>query len=82
MPAVRSRRSALLTAVAIGLAAGAGYPVLDLAFACRVPISEACVWGKAYFPLTLALSLGLVGGVVTALAYAALTWRRGPPLSR
>ena len=40
------------------------------------PISEPCVWGKAYFPLTLGASVVILGGAVTALLYAALMWRR------
>lgn len=71
-----SRRSSLLVALAVGLVAGIGYPVVDVALACRVPISEACVWGKAYFPLTLGLSVVLVGGVVTGSLYAVFMRRR------
>jgi hypothetical protein len=73
---VQSRRSSLLIALAIGLLAGLIYPVIDLGLACRKPISEACVWGKAYLPLTLGASVVLLGGVVTALVYAALAWLR------
>lgn len=77
MPAPRGRLSLLLVALSIGLAAGIGYPFVSVAFACRVPLSEACVWGKAYFPLTLAVSVVIVGGGVTGLLYAVLSWRRG-----
>lgn len=73
-----SRRSSLLIALAIGLLAGIAYPLVDLALACRTATSEACVWGKAYLPLTLGLSLVLVGGVVSALAYGLLIWKRQP----
>jgi hypothetical protein len=72
------RRSSLLTALALGVLAGVAYPLIDLALACRAPTSEACVWGKAYFPLTLGVSSVLVGGVVGALAYAVLAWKRHP----
>lgn len=72
-----SRRSVLLTALAAGLIAGVGYPLVDVALACRAPVSEACVWGKAYLPLTLGLSVVIVGGSVTGLLYAVLMWRRG-----
>lgn len=75
---VLSRRSSLLTASAIGLLAGVAYPFIDLALACRAATSEACVWGKAYLPLTLGVSVVLVGGVVAALAYALLMWKRHP----
>jgi len=71
-----SRRSALIIAVLVGLLAGVGYPFVDIAIACRVPTSEACVWGKAYFPLTLVLSVVIVGGTVATLVYAGLMWRR------
>lgn len=71
-----SRRFSLLIAVAVGLIAGIGYAVMDVALACRVPTSEACVWGKAYFPLALGASVLLVGGVVATLLYAVLAWRR------
>lgn len=63
-------------ALALGLAVGIGYPLVDLALACRQPTSEACVWGKAYFPLALGLSVVLLGGGVAGLTYAALAWRR------
>jgi galactitol-specific phosphotransferase system IIC component len=72
------RRSSFLIALAIGLVVGISYPIVDLGLACRAPSSEACVWGKAYLPLTLAVSVVLLGGVVTALVYAALMWRRCP----
>jgi hypothetical protein len=55
---------------------GVGYPFVDVALACRMPISEACVWGKAYLPLTLSVSVVVLGGVVTGLLYAVLIWWR------
>jgi hypothetical protein len=73
---MRTRRGALLIALLTGAVVGIAYPYLDLALACRVPDSEACVWGKAYFPLTLTLSVVMLGGIATGLAYAALMWRR------
>lgn len=73
---MRSRRSSLLIALAAGLVVGAAYPAVDVALACRRPMSEACVWGKAYLPLTLTLSLVLLGGTMTGLLYAVLAWRR------
>jgi len=63
-----------LIALAIGVSVGTVYPFVDLARACRTPISEACVWGKAYFPLTLGVSVIVVGGLVASLVYAALRW--------
>jgi len=73
---MRSRRSSLLIALAIGLFVGVAYPFVDLGLACRAPTSEACVWGKAYLPLTLGVSVVLLGGVVAALLYALLMWKR------
>jgi hypothetical protein len=73
---MRSRGFSLLSALAAGLVVGIGYPFVDVGLACRRPISEACVWGKAYFPLTLGVSVVLLGGAVTAVLYAVLMWRR------
>lgn len=73
------RRFPFLTALFVGLAAGIGYPFVDVALACRAPISEACVWGKAYFPLTLGVSVVVLGGAVTGLLYAVLIRRRRRP---
>lgn len=63
------------TALAVGLIAGGSYPFAHVALACRAPISEACVWGKAFLPLTFGLSVVVLGGAVTGLLYAVLTWR-------
>lgn len=65
-----------LIAVLAGLVAGIGYPLVDIALACRAATSEACVWGKAYFPLTLSLSVVIVGGGVAGLVYAVMRRRR------
>jgi hypothetical protein len=74
--AVRSHRTPLLVAIVTWLFVGIGYPYLNLALACRIPSSEACVWGKAYFPLTIGLSLTLLGGLAAGVVYAILVWRR------
>lgn len=73
---MHSRRAPLLISLFIGAAIGVGYPFLDVALACRVPDAEACVWGKAYFPLTLSISVVVLGGVAAVLVYAVLIWRR------
>jgi len=65
-----------LIALSVGLVVGIGYPFVDVGLACRRPISEACVWGKAYFPLTLGVSVVVLGGAVAALVYAVFMWRR------
>jgi hypothetical protein len=72
------RTSSFLLALAAGLVVGVGYPFIDLALACRIPTSEACVWGKAYLPLTLAVSVVLLGGTAAGLIYLALRWLRRP----
>ncbi len=74
-----SRRFPFLTALCVGLIAGIGYPFVDVALACRMPISEACVWGKAYLPLTLSVSVVGLGGIVTGLLYAVLIRRDRRP---
>lgn len=71
-----SRRAALFVSLFIGIVVGVGYPYVDIAVSCRIPTSEACVWGKAYFPLTLGLSIVLLGGLSAGLVYALLAWRR------
>jgi hypothetical protein len=71
-----SRRAALFGSLLVGVVVGVGYPCIDLVLACRVPASEACVWGKAYFPLSLGLSLVLLGGTSAGLVYAWLAWHR------
>jgi hypothetical protein len=71
-----SRRTSLLIALIVGAVVGVGYPFVDLALACRLPQSEACVWGKAYFPVTLILSVVMAGTAAAGLTYAVLAWRR------
>ena len=68
-------RTRVIVALGIGLAAGVAYPLVDLALACRVPASEACVWGRAYLPLTFALSVPIVGAVVAWIVHAVLVAR-------
>ncbi|HYG55042.1 MAG TPA: hypothetical protein VD965_07075 [Burkholderiales bacterium] len=58
----------------VGLAAGAAYPVVDLLVSCRHPASEACVWAKAYLPLTFALSIPILGTVVGAFVFGWWSW--------
>lgn len=76
----RNRGRSLLTATAVGVLVGIGYPLLALWRNCRRPASEGCVWGKAYLPLSLGIGV-VVALVVAAVAYALLqAWatRRGP----
>jgi hypothetical protein len=71
-------RHALLIAVSAGLLVGLGYPIVDVTLACRTPTSEACVWAKGYFALTLGVSVVLLGGLTAGLVYAVLTWWQRP----
>lgn len=72
-----SPRASVLVAILVGLAVGVGYPYVDLALACRQADSEACVWGKAYFALSLGLSVVLIGGLTAGVMYMALAyWRK------
>jgi hypothetical protein len=73
---MRRRRAPLLVALATWLVVGVGYPYLDLTLACRKPESEACVWGAAYFPLTMGVSLTVVGGLSAGVVYAVVLWRQ------
>jgi hypothetical protein len=68
---VRSRLLRILIAAAVGLAA----PEVEVALKCRTPpaegraTSEACVWARAYLPLTRPVYFVLFGlvtfGVLT-----------------
>lgn len=62
---MRSRVLRLVLAIAVGLAA----PEIELALKCGRPDSEACVWGRAYMPVTRVLYF-IAFGVAT---YALLT---------
>jgi hypothetical protein len=74
---VLSSRVSLIVAISVALFVGVAYPYVDLALACRNATSEACVWGKAYLPLTLGLSLVLIGGGTAGVVYAGLAyWRK------
>lgn len=61
--------------VVASLALAAATPWIQVQIACRDPVSEACVWGKAYLPLSTALSIvvltplfiGLLWGIETGL---------------
>ena len=61
-------------ALGAGLLVGAAYPVVDLALACRTPLSEACLLGKAYLAMNLAWSVALLGALVAGLVYGWLRW--------
>ena len=76
---MRARTRAIVSVI-IGLVVGVAYPFVDIAIRCSAPVSEACVWGKAYFMLTVAVSVPLIGAVAAAVSYACLGWAiRGEP---
>jgi len=63
----------------MGAAVAVGVPLVELWRACRAPISEACVWGKALLPVSLAVGAAL-GVPVAAASYALLrAWQRRRP---
>ena len=60
------------------LALGATVSLAKLWFLCRQPESEACVWGKAYLPLSLPLEAVAVGCIaLMILAGVRMLTRRG-----
>jgi hypothetical protein len=61
------KRRALLS-VLVFVVLAAGVPLLELWIKCRQPVSEACVWAKAYLPLSLGI------GVVIGLLAAVIAW--------
>ena len=69
-----SKRRAL-AGILVFLLVGAGVPFLELWLKCRQPMSEACVWAKAYLPLSLGIGavLGILAAVVAWFVLGA--WR-------
>ncbi|MFZ2493876.1 MAG: hypothetical protein WA208_20545 [Thermoanaerobaculia bacterium] len=55
--------------IAIAAAVAVAIPLVRLWTACRDPMSEACVWGKAYLPLSIGLYLVIAGPVVFLAVY-------------
>jgi hypothetical protein len=51
------------------LAAGAALSALKLWYHCLEPISEACVWGKSLFRLTLPLETIVFGGAILLIGF-------------
>jgi len=67
-------RTRAIASAIVGLIAGIAYPFLDIFLRCRSPASEPCVWGKAYFLLTVAVAVPLIGAVAAAAAYIGIGW--------
>ena len=61
-------RRHLPAALTLGLLVGVGAILVQWRLACRVPESEACVWGRAYLPLSLFLG-GFAGLVIAGVSY-------------
>lgn len=59
----------IATRIAIAAAVAVAIPLVRLWIACRDPLSEACVWGRAYLPLSIGLYLLLAGPVVFLLVH-------------
>jgi hypothetical protein len=64
----------IIVSALLALAIGVGVPLLELSIKCREPVSEVCVWAKAYLPLSFSvgLAMGLVAAVVAWFVMAAL----------
>lgn len=60
---------ALLTVIAVGI------PLLERWLKCWDPVSEACVWAKAYLPLSFGL-WAVAGLVAAGIAWAILGARK------
>jgi hypothetical protein len=68
---MRTRLAHAVIALSVGAFLALGLPLLDLWRDCRTPSSEACVWGRAYLPLTLGLG-GVFALVVATAVYLGL----------
>ena len=70
---MRGRHIPPTIALAVFAALAFGVPYGERWLKCRDPVSEACVWAKAYMPLSIGIGvvLGLVAGLVIYLALRA-----------
>ena len=71
-----TRRKSAAAALIIGPVVGVAYPFIQVAVDCREPASEACVWGKALLPLSVAVSVVILGALASMCVFAVLEWRR------
>ena len=67
---MRGKRLGL--AAGIGIVIAFGIPLGELWLDCRVPDSEACVWGRAYLPLSLGVA-AVIALVITGISYLILS---------
>lgn len=58
---VHSRPVRLVIATLVGALAALAVPYGNLWIKCQAPTSEACVWSKAYLPLSLGLTAVILG---------------------
>ena len=67
-------------ALAVFLFVAIGVPLIERWWKCMAPQSEACVWAKALWPVSLGVGcvLGLVVAVVVWLALGAWAKPAGP----
>ena len=65
------QRGHLSLALGSGLLLGIAVTLANWRLACRVPDSEACVWGRAYLPVSLVLGAA-AGLVLAAVAYGVI----------
>jgi len=66
----RGRRVALIAGLSI--ATGIAYPFLELALQCRRPESEACVWARAYWHLSIWIEPPIVAVIAAIMLAAAI----------
>ena len=74
---MKGRLPALLIALGVGALVAFGVPLGELWYRCLEPTSEACVWGKALLPVSLAVGAVLGLGAAALTFVAALAVRRG-----
>lgn len=65
----------LWTSVVICVLLALTFSIGELLLDCRAPTSEGCVWGKALWPVTIAITLvvGVLAGLLLHLIHRALT---------
>ena len=71
--------------IGLALAVGLAEPYLELAWKCRAGLeaSEACVWGRSYFPLSRVMGVALVAPLAfVALVIVRRVWTRRGETSR
>ncbi len=61
MTPLRSRTARAVLAVVVGVVAAVVVPLGNLWLKCQQPVSEACVWTRAYLPLSLAFTTVILG---------------------